>query len=291
MPQVETFSVESVAQRVTGWRPLPPSLYALLALRQHEPDADARLVEIVGGDSELNRRMLVLGSVSTDVEGKGRSAAGAAIRQIGYRRVHCAAVAVLLVDSLAAGANEFDFLDYWRNAAACAGLAASIADVARSEARDLAYTAGLLHRVGLLALDMAAPDRLAILRDAVAEQGWSEPLEESVLGFTIREVTAALLVKWRLPMDLAEAHLVRNEPTLWESRPVASLLWDASNAMSAIGIPDPLHGAAAAPGATVSHQARLVLDRYYEGGSALLRRSEGLIGACLLACDEDRPSN
>lgn len=288
MPPVDTLSVESVALRVTRWRPLPSSLHALLALRQQDGDAEARLVQIVGANADLNRRMLVLGSVDPELDEQGRSAARHAIRQIGYRRVHCAAVAVLLIDSLAAGANEFDFLDFWRNSAACGALAASMAEASRSDARDMAYAMGLLHRVGLLAMDMVAPERLAVLHDAIVDEGWSEVLEESVLGFTVREVTAALLVKWRLPLDLAEAHLVLNEPALWDSRPVARLLWDASSAVGAVGIPDPLYGEYG-PETGVSEHARQVLDRYYEGGSDLVQRAEALIGACLLARTGDHP--
>ena len=286
MPPVETLSADSIAERMTRWRPLPASLHAMLALRQQDSAAEARLVEIVGADPELDRRMHVLGRQAPNLQGRGQSAAGEAIRQIGYRRVHSGAVATLIIDTLAAGANELDFLDFWRHSAACAALSASIADAERSEARDLAYAAGMLSRVGLLALDMAAPSSLAALYDAVMDEGWSERLEEAVLGFTVREVTAALHVKWRLPIEMSEAHLVQHQSPLWASRPVARVLWDSTRAVESVGIPDPLYGdQRIIESDGVPAAARRVLDRYFEGGANLMRRSESLIGACLLARD------
>lgn len=291
MPPLATLTADSIAERVTRWRPLPNSLHALLALRHDDPDADSRMVEIVRSDPDLDRGMQVLGSVSPYVDGKGRSATSTAIRQIGYRRIHAAAVAVLVVDTLAADASEIDFMDYWRNAAAAGALASTLADVERSEARDLAYVGGMLHRVGLLGLDMVAPDALARLHDAILDEGWSEALEESVLGFTVREVTAALHVKWRLPVELAEAHLVINQPALWATRPVARVLWETSRAIAAVGVADPLHSTGTTAEEGVSPQVRRVLDRFFNGGADLVKQAEGLIGACLLARFEENAAS
>ncbi len=281
----DLLNADAIADRVTRWRPLPAALYELLALHHDAPDGPARLVEVVASDPDLNRRMGVLGRISPDLHDRGRSAASAAIRQIGYRRIHSAAVATVLVDALAADAREFDFMDYWRNAAACGALAASLAEMERSPARDLAYAAGMLHRVGVLGVDMATPESLAALHGAIVDEGWSEALEEAVMGFTIREVTAALLVRWRLPLELAEAHLVLDRGVA-QGQPLARVLWQAADAVHALGIPDAVRSTEDAKeqaDARMSPEARLALDRFYEGGVELVRLAEGLIGACLLA--------
>jgi HD-like signal output (HDOD) protein len=224
MPPPRLLTPDEVAVRVTGWRPLPGALHELIALQQDDPTAIAHLGTLIEADPGLDRRMRFLGGKSPVLEGSARSEVHAAIQQIGYRRVHCGAVAVLVVDAMAANANSFDFLEYWGSAAACAALAASIAEVERSSARDLAYTAGLLHNAGLWAVDMVAPDLLARLNAAVDDEGWSEGLEEAVLGFTLNDVTSALHRRWHLPLELAEAHLVQNQPGLWATRPVARAL-------------------------------------------------------------------
>jgi HD-like signal output (HDOD) protein len=281
MPPPRVLTPDEVALRVTAWRPLPPVLHEVVALREADPTAIAHLGTIVDADPYLDRRIRFLGGRSPVLEGDARSEVHAAIQQIGYRRVHCGAVAVLVVDAMAANANSFDFLEYWGSAAACAALAASIAEVERSPARDLAYTAGLLHNAGLWAVDMVAPDLLAQLYAAVDDEGWSEALEEAILGFTLNDVTSALLRRWHLPLEIAEAHLVHNEPALWATRPLARALWQARDGLGAAGIADPLRGIPSH--ATASPTARTVLDRFYGGGSALLEGAQRLVGACLLA--------
>lgn len=283
MPPSQGVSAEVIAERVSRWRPLPRSLLAVLEIRRTDPDARARLADIIASDPDLDRRMRVLGRVSAHVDGEGRSRASEAMRQVGYRRIHNAAVATLVVDALAADAREFDFLDYWRYVATTASLASSIAVAQRSEASDFAYASALLHGAGLLAVDMVAPELLAILRDAIADEGWSEALEHAVMGFSVAEVTAALHVRWRLPVEMSEAHLVLGTPELWESRPLARFISESSEAVRGLGIPHPLHGVGPAG---ASPAAREVLDQHYAGGRDLLALAEGLIAACLLARDE-----
>jgi hypothetical protein len=283
MPPSRVLTPDEVAALVTRWRPFPPALYEIIALRQADPTAAARLTSLVQADQDLDRRMRVLGGSSPVLRGSARSETHAAIQQIGYRRVHCGAVAVLVVDALAANAMSFDFLELWESAAACAALAASIADAERSDGRDLAYLAGLLHNAGLWAMDLVAPDELGRLQAAIMDEGWSEAIEEAVLGFTLRDVTSAMIRRWHLPLELAEAHLVRHEPNLWATRPLARALWGARGGLDLAGIPDPLHGLPEHPSATP--YTKQVLDRYYAGGGALLQGARRLVGVCLLARD------
>lgn len=287
MPPSRVLAPDEVAARVTGWRPLPAALHELIALRQDDPTAIAHLGTLVDADPDLDRRMRFLGGQSPVLEGNARSEVHAAIQQIGYRRVHCGAVAVLVVDAMAANASSFDFLEYWGSAAACAALAASIAEVERSSARDLAYTAGLLHNAGLWALDMMVPDLVGRLIAALDDEGWSEALEEAILGFTVNDVTSALHRRWRLPLELAEAQVVHNQPALWAARPLARALWQARDGLAAAGIADPLRGVPSQ--ATVSPMARTVLDRFYSGGPALLEGAQRLVGTCLLAREALEP--
>jgi len=254
-------------------------------LHHDDPASLARMVEVVGAEPELNYRLQILGRANPDLEPRAQVDVTAAVRQIGYRRVHSAAIAVLVVDAMASNAATFDFMDYWRSAAACGALAASMAEAQRSEGRDLVYLSGLLHDAGLWAVDMTSPDELAQLMDAIADEGWSEALEESVLGFTLRDVTAALHRRWHLPIPLSEAHLVRHDPALWSGRPVARTMWQARMALDAIGVTDLVRGASQQ--ATMPLEAQVILERYYDGGSTLIQRAETLVGICLLAREGD----
>lgn len=272
---------DSIAAQVAQWRPLPSLLFEVLDLRWPEPDVVPRLAAIIDADPDLARRLRVMGSTSARLHGDGGLDVMHAVAQVGFRPVHSGVIAALVIDTLAATSNTIDFLTYWRRAAACATLASTLADRQRAGGREHAYPAGLLHQAGLLALDMAAPDALKELRDAIAEDGWAPSLEESVLGFTVGEVTAALHVRWKLPLDLAETHLVVGRPEMWNTRPVARVVWQAIEALDALGIEDPIRGTP--PPGNVPPDAAYVLERFFGGGDGLIAHSENLIAACMLA--------
>jgi len=275
---------DSIATQVARWRPLPAPLFEVLALRWPDPDVVPRLAAIIEADSDLARRLRVMGAATGRFQNDGELDVMQSVAQVGFRPVHSGVIAALVIDTLAATSNTIDFLTYWRRSAACATLASTLADRQRM-GRALAYPAGLLHRVGLLALDMAAPEALAELREAVAERGLTSQLEEEILGFTIGEVTAALHVRWKLPVELAETHLVVGHPEMWATRPVARVVWQAIEALDALGIEDPLTGI---PERTdLAPEAAYVLGRYFGDGKGLIEQSERLIAACMLAAEPE----
>lgn len=89
---------------------------------------------------------------------------------------------------------------FWRHSAQCAAFAAELATVTR-QPRDAAFTAGLLHDIGKLALDALVPDDYA----RVHEHGGTLDAETSVLGITHAEIGARVAQLWRLPPSIRDA--------------------------------------------------------------------------------------
>jgi HD-like signal output (HDOD) protein len=72
--------------------------------------------------------------------------------------------------------------------------------------QDHAFTAGVLHDLGLLALDQNRPDGLReAIRMARDQQVPLQEAQRRVLGFTDAELGGALALHWNFPPALAEA--------------------------------------------------------------------------------------
>lgn len=111
-----------------------------------------------------------------------------------------------------------DRRQHWRRALASAVFAHALAPCLRQEA-ETAFSAGLLHDIGLMVLDMCAPDRLAPLWQA-GEDGLIEA-ERAALGFDHAELGAEVAQRWKFPVAIEEAIRYHYQP---EGRPLAIIV-------------------------------------------------------------------
>ena len=95
--------------------------------------------------------------------------------------------------------------DFFRHSLTVAVAAQRIAKVLEICDSDLAYTAGLMHESGKLALAFACPEAINKARNLVDEQGcnWLQA-EELVLGFNHTQISQALLGGWSFPESLLQ---------------------------------------------------------------------------------------
>ena len=138
----------------------------------------------------------------------------AAVGRIGvlkvYEIVAYAAAAPLLMRRLSTYAVEAE--DLWRRSVSCALASEQIALRVGHDA-NLAYTAGLLHAAGMVAIDLWAADHSRALR--LRWQGLpdeSTPDEKRLIGFTNANVAAALLKGWGFWTTIVE-------PVRWQYEP------------------------------------------------------------------------
>lgn len=137
-----------------------------------------------------------------------------AVHRVGYNQVYelvaYAVASQVLTRPLDAYGIDPDEL--WRSSVAC-GLAAELLAESCGEQIDIAYTVGLLHQVGLLAVDEW------VLRNhpgtKLVNQSWPREFcenERSLLGFTQAEVGASMLRHWDFPISMSE-------PVRWQYFP------------------------------------------------------------------------
>jgi HD-like signal output (HDOD) protein len=175
------------------------------------------IVQLVRLDPGIAARVLQVGNSAYFSHGLRCYTVDEAVQRVGYDQIYelvATAVATqVLVRPLEAYDLEADQL--WFSSIAGAIAAECLAERANVD-RDIAYTIGLLHRVGMVAINECVVRSMPGIR--LADAGL--PLETCVaerqlLGFHNGEVGAALLRLWEFPA-------VMSEPLRWQYLPSAT---------------------------------------------------------------------
>ncbi len=114
---------------------------------------------------------------------------------------------------------------FWRYSLNTAKLARSFAGLVQ-QSQIAAYTAGLLHGLGELALHLADPERMQSINTLMAPlDPRRAKLELRLLGYTYAQVSAELARQWQLPEVVVDALRYHNAPfDNNDSEPLAGVL-------------------------------------------------------------------
>ncbi|MBL9208844.1 MAG: HDOD domain-containing protein [Opitutaceae bacterium] len=207
-------SAESLVKQL---KDLPPAPKVLLTLRrllaEHDTTIEA-IAEVVNLEPGLSARVVRMansahfgGTTKVDSVKEG-------IQRVGLKGVQelvTYAVASQLVGQ-PLNAYAMSAQKLWLRAVACAMAAGALAERA-SVNREDAYTAGLMHGLGLLVIDRHATKQRR--KGKFASSGYPldfAPAERDWLGFSHAEAGAALLDAWDFPAPAAEAVRYQLEP-------------------------------------------------------------------------------
>jgi HD-like signal output (HDOD) protein len=175
------------------------------------------VVEMVRLDPGIAARVLQFGNSAYFSHGLRCYTVEEAVNRVGYSQIYelvATAVAVQVLDRpLRTYCMDADEL--WQNSIACALAAEELAEQLDLD-RNIAYTVGLLHSIGMLAIDSWATRRRPDLRLELGllplEACEAERLE---LGFNQAEAGASLLRLWAFPQ-------VMSEPIRWQYLPTGT---------------------------------------------------------------------
>lgn len=110
--------------------------------------------------------------------------------------------------------------ELWKQSQTCAITARIVAKKAKYSKPDVAYTAGLLHDIGKVILDVYLSSEYKLVQEKVDSGEYPfEAVEEEVLGFNHGQVGARIAKKWRLPEELVESIALHHNPTEGELDP------------------------------------------------------------------------
>lgn len=204
---------------VSGMHTLPslPTLYREVMQELQSPDASIdKIGQIIAKDPGMLTKMLQV--VNSPFYGLSRriSSATQAVALLGLETIKSLVLSMKVFSQFESSAQTFFSLDIlWNHGMITGRYARMIAKEQGAGARSMeedAFTAGLLHDVGLLVLATNTPDQytetLALMNQGIAE--WEA--ERQVLGATHAEVGGYLLGTWGLGDPIVEAVAFHHDP-------------------------------------------------------------------------------
>jgi Predicted signal transduction protein len=209
---------EVLLKLVSGMHTLPslPTLYREVMQELQSPDASIEKIgQIISKDLGMLTKMLQV--VNSPFYGLPRriSSATQAVALLGLETIKSLVLSMKVFSQFESSAQTFFSLDIlWNHGMITGRYARMIAKGQATETRDMedAFTAGLLHDVGLLVLATNVPDQytetLALMNQGIAES----EAERQVLGATHAEVGGYLLGTWGLSDPIVEAVAFHHDP-------------------------------------------------------------------------------
>jgi len=202
---------ERIVDHIAQLPALPQAVQDALHALQDERSTIEHVAASLARDQALTARMLRIANSSFYGVAGRVATVGDAIGVLGLRTVAALLTAAAVQDGIGRpGWDERDFRAHWCQAASAA-LAARVLATPTAIDGGTAFTAGLLHNIGDIAIALAIPDAARQIRDAMSGSDRSRAeVEHDLLGCNQAAVGALLARHWHLPEPLAlaiERHL------------------------------------------------------------------------------------
>jgi putative nucleotidyltransferase with HDIG domain len=143
-----------------------------------------------------------------------------AIAVLGLNRLKGVCLTVGIRAYLGKSMNRLSLRAIWRHSLACALIADQLAQ-GGSMNRNTAYTAGVLHDIGRLAMVVIRPETYdALLMNHSGSPGSILPLERGLFGFNHCEAGGHLIEDWKMPTQfeaiVSDHHSSRQKHDAWD---------------------------------------------------------------------------
>ena len=203
-----TRSRDEVLRTVDALPPLPAIALRVMQVAQDPKSSASDLALVVSADPGLSARILRIVNSAAYRRSREITSVQEALVMLGFVQARNVAISGAIGGAYAPdAANALFRIDtFWRHSLAVAFKSAEIAGQDRQVDGASAFTAGILHNMGRLAMFFADP---AGLDQAVAESmatGQSiEDVERTLLGYDHSEIGALLATRWKLPAAIIDA--------------------------------------------------------------------------------------
>ena len=248
-------------------REFRPALEALLASGKQLPTLPVLVVQvqraianemsgvrdigqIIERDPALTARLLRVANSAAFSRGDPVTSVGSAIGRLGMGHVRSLCLAVGIVRAFGTASQRLDHKRYWEHSAAVGLVAERLTSLSKRYAEvdgSEAYTAGLLHDVGLLIVDQFFPEDFAGVQEEMdIEMAPRSTIEMNRLGMDHGGIGGRVLERWQLPGAVRGAVGAHHQPELApaESSPLAHVVWAAEALCTASGLELPQEGPA-----------------------------------------------
>ncbi len=197
-------NLDLLIAEIAELQPLPMVAVRVLEIAEGEQFSAHELAQAVSSDQALTAKLLRLSNSAYYGFPRRISTVRDAVVLLGFRAVRSATLASCVIDTLPGG-RVLDAMTAWRYSVTV-GLLAEVLARATKRHQDEAFTAGVLHNIGRMALDVHRPRELRA--SLVLMERQEMPLMEAqrtILGFTDAELGGALAMHWNFPEPLAQA--------------------------------------------------------------------------------------
>jgi len=204
LPNIEPHpEIDALVGEVAELQPLPVVATRVLQITDGEQFSAHELSQAIAADQALTAKVLRLSNSAYYGFPRRITTVRDAVVLLGFRAVRSATLASCVIETVPGG-QVLDPMQAWRYSMTV-GLLAEVLARASKRHQDEAFTAGILHNIGRLALDQHRPAQLAkALRIAIEGTLPAADAEREVFGFTSSEVGGALALHWNFPSELAE---------------------------------------------------------------------------------------
>ena len=217
----EVPDLEGLATQIAELRPLPACAIRILEVCEGERFFAHDLASVIASDQAVTAKLRRLANSAYYGFPRRITTVRDAVVLLGFREVRAATVVSCMMDSVP-GSTNIDYNQFWQFSLSVGMLGEPLART-ESEHRDHAFTAGVLHNIGRLALDQHVPGALSQAIDAARRHGAKiEEAERRLLGYSDVELGAAIAEPWNFPPELVEA-IVNHTTPLHELRNPGSL--------------------------------------------------------------------
>jgi HD-like signal output (HDOD) protein len=236
---VET--TQDIQKAIKAVRPLPDVALRVLRLVEAPDYRIDDLVALVRTDPVLVARVLRLCNASLYGLDHEVTAVGDAIAWLGSRNL-VQMVMACCASGTFAGVRSSPYADpmaLWRHAIACAVTGQTLAVASGRVGAAVAFTAGVLHDIGRIALSQNADE--AKLAEALARHHENPAadalqIERAMFGVDHASVGGLIAAEWRLPQELSAAlRHHHDEARLVEPAPLTALLHVAEQMVQQMG--------------------------------------------------------
>ncbi len=209
--------------------------------------------QIIERDPSLTARLLRVANSAAFSRGEPVTSIGTAISRLGMGHVRSLCLAVGIVRAFGEAGQRLDHKRYWEHSAAVGLVAERLASLSKRYAEvdgSEAYTAGLLHDVGLLIVDQFFPEDFAGVQEAMeAEMVPRSDVELTRLGMDHGSIGGRVLERWQLPVSVRGAVAAHHRPETAapDVSALAHLIWAAEALCTAQGLELPQEGQATTP--------------------------------------------
>ena len=190
---------------------MPRAVTDLLGEMNREDPSPKRVGQLIGHDPALTTRVLRLSNSAFFRVSRKIGNADEAVALLGMTHVRSLVMAAALGASFK-NVPGIDLKQFWRYSLRVAEISKSLAGVLHQNQGN-AFTAGLIHGIGILIMHIAMPDEVMPLDMATPPFDLKRgAAEKNAFGYTYADVGAGMAEKWQFPAEMVSALANQLEP-------------------------------------------------------------------------------